>query len=1029
MPPLQKQPLNINFQGGLDQKTDPFQVAPGKFLALSNSVFDTIGQLSKRNGFGALPSLPDTSTTLLTTFNSNLTAVGANLEAYSTGSGSWLNKGALPSCSLHTLPLIRSNNSQTLCDTAISPNGLICTVFTDLVPNGSGGTTASYKYAIADSVTGQNITAPTVIAKAATTILGPIRVFALGNNFIIVFGGSVSAVNHLYALPINSFTLAAGTILDLSSASSYTPSSTGAFDGVVANNNLYLAFAGGSTTIKMTYLTQTLTQPRTISYASHTATLMAVCADTSASTAVVYASFWDSSSTNSFTLAADQFLNAVLAPTAVLTSTVISNIASAAYNGICSIFNELVNAYSYDAGIPSNYINQIALTQAGVNLGGYNVIRSVGLASKPFIVGNGNIYFLAAYNSPYQPTYFLINGSLSTVANPKIVAKLAYSNGGGYYAGVLPSVNVSGTTAQVAYLFKDQVVALNKGTAGSIGGIYTGTGINLASFDIGATTPITAEIGNDLLLTGGQIWSYDGYSPVEQGFNLWPDSIETTASTSGGHMPDQIYYYQVTYEWTDNQGNLFRSAPSIPVIATVSGGSGSGSVTVVGPMLRATAKTANPVKIVLYRWSTANQVFYQVNGPTITLANDPTVDSWSFVDTAPDVTGGGHTGIVGNEILYTTGGVAEDIGPPASDSVTLFDTRLWLIDSEDRNLLWFSKPVIEGTPVEMSDLFTFYVPPTTASEGSTGVMSALAPMDDKLVIFKENAAYYINGTGPDITGAGNQYSQPIFITATVGCANQASIVFQPNGLMFQSNKGIWILKRDLSTEYIGAPVEDFTDSATVLSAVSVPGTNQIRFSLSSGVTLMYDYFVGQWGTFTGIPAISSTLFQGLHTFVNQYGQVFQETVGKYLDGANPVLMNFTTGWIHMAGLQGYQRAYYLYLLGVYLSPHKLSVQLSFDYAPSPTQSFVISTADQYSPPWGGDTAWGLNSSWGGPLNLEDWKVHFQRQRCEAFQISIQEIFDPSFGTIAGPGLTLSGLNLVLGLKKGYYPIRASRSTG
>ena len=53
-----------------------------------------------------------------------------------------------------------------------------------------------------------------------------------------------------------------------------------------------------------------------------------------------------------------------------------------------------------------------------------------------------------------------------------------------------------------------------------------------------------------------------------------------------------------------------------------------------------------------------------------------------------------------------TGGVVEDVNAPASNIMTLFDTRLWLVDAEDPNLLWFSKQVIESTPVEMSDLFT-----------------------------------------------------------------------------------------------------------------------------------------------------------------------------------------------------------------------------------------------------------------------------------------------------------------------------------
>lgn len=206
--------------------------------------------------------------------------------------------------------------------------------------------------------------------------------------------------------------------------------------------------------------------------------------------------------------------------------------------------------------------------------------------------------------------------------------------------------------------------------------------------------------------------------------------------------------------------------------------------------------------------------------------------------------------------------------------MTLFDTRLWLVDAEDQNLLWFSKQVIENTPVEMSDLFTFYIPPTTAAQGSTGPITALAPLDDKLIIFKSNAIYYINGTGPDNTGANNNYSQPIFITSTVGCANQQSIVFMPQGLMFQSDKGIWLLDRGLGTTYIGAPVEQY-NSGLVESAQNIPETNQVRFILNTGVTLMYDYYYSQWGTFVNVPAISSCIFQNLHTFINSYGAVIK----------------------------------------------------------------------------------------------------------------------------------------------------------
>src|SRR5580698_8674429 len=176
--------------------------------------------------------------------------------------------------------------------------------------------------------------------------------------------------------------------------------------------------------------------------------------------------------------------------------------------------------------------------------------------------------------------------------------------------------------------------------------------------------------------------------------------------------------------------------------------------------------------------------------------------------------------------------------------------------------------------------------------------------------------------------------------------------------MVQSDKGIWLLGRDLSTIYIGAPVEDF-NAYTITSSQVIPDTNQVRFGLSNGSMLMYDYFVGQWGEFQGIPSLSATLYQGYHTLVNEYGDVSQETPDTYLDGSNPVLMSFTTSWLQLAGLRGYQRAYWFYLLGTYLSPHKLQVAIAYDYNSSPTQSNLIAPIN-YNGPYGSDPYYGGN---------------------------------------------------------------------
>lgn len=1028
-----QQAYPINFSNGLDLKTDPFQVPFGKFLSLQNSVFTKGGLLQKRNGFGSLSTLPNPAS-YLTTFNGDLTAIETDLQAYNSASQTWVNQGVLQPMEVSVLPLIRNNFNQTQVDSVIAPNGLICTAYTE-----TDGVDTYYKYAIADSVTGQNILEPTELEGTSGSVTGSPRVFLLSRYFVIVFTVTISATPHLQYIAIPFTTQIPMSAVDITSQ--YTPASEVAFDAVVTNDTLYIAWNGSDSggAIRMTLISASLVQGGTTVWTNSgevTATIMSVSADTSGNVVNIYASYYDSGSMTGYTVAVNQILNKLFpAPVQWINSTTVLNVTSTATGGVATLLYEVSNSYSYDSGIPTNYVSKNTVTMVGVVGSPAIVTRSVGLASKSVLL-DGTIYVIVTYSSLYQPTYFLLNATTSIETHPVITAWLAYGNGGGYLTLGLPQLLVSDMTLSFPYRYKDLISSVNKTTNPSSGtqvvGVYSQTGLNLASFDIASAALTSSEIGSNLNIPAGFVWAYDGYQVTEQEFFLWPDNIEATWSATGGSIAAQpdgstntnAYWYQVTYEWTDNQGNAFRSAPSIPIPVTTTGSGITGSATVNVPTLRLTYKINTPVKISVYRWSVAQQIYYQATSVSQPLLNDLTVDSVQFIDTSSD------SEILGSAILYTTGGVLENIAPPASSAMTLFDDRVWVVDAEDRNLLWFSKQVLEATPVEMSDLQTIYVAPTIGATGSTGPITALGAMDDKLLIWKKDATYYINGTGPDATGSNSQYSQPIFVTSVVGCTNQNSIVFIPQGLMFQSDKGIWLLDRNMGTSYIGSPVESLTQGAVVLSAVSVPNTNQVRFTLDSGITLMYDYFFGQWGSFVNVPAVSSTVYQNLHTYINDLGQAFQESPGEYLDGSNPVLLSFTTSWINLAGLQGYQRAHFFNLLGSYKTPHLLNLQIAYNYNSSPTQNTQVQPLN-FAPIYGSTQmpVYGQLNPYGGPGNLEQWRIFLNQQRCQSFQITLTESYDSTFGVPAGEGFSLSGLNLMLSMKANTRTMPARQSAG
>ena len=862
---LIKQPIDINFARGLDTKTDPNRVSAGNFLSLTNAIFDKVGRLTKRNGFGPLAALPDATSIYTTTFNNSLLAIGQELESYNANTNTWVDKGTIERCSLNTLPLIRTGTNQTQVDSAVADNGLVCIAYTD--QNVLNLSQSQVKYAVFDSITGECVLNPVVITTGITN--GTPRVFILGGYFIIAFTNTISSVTHLQyiAVSISNPSIPATSPIDI--ASPYVSSSTVSWDGVVYNNNLYFAYntTTGGQSVKVTYITTALGSPvGAVSYTGYKATMVSLTVDAYNPTVpVIWLSFYDSVAQLAYTTSFYASLSptpSYATPIEIRSAQPILNITSFAYNGLNTIYLEVKNqAFVSDSSIFSNFILTSTATISGSVVEFPAFIRSVGLASKAFGIDNSP-YILTAYGSITQPSYFLVNYL------GEVICKLAYSNGGGYLTTGLPAPSVQDYTVYIPYLIKDKLTPVNKTQGASISApFYTQTGINLASFNLNPNSITASEIGSNTNISGGFVMAYDGFSTTEQNFFLWPDmdtnlssstgigtSKAVTVQTTGGSMTAQDYYYVVTYEWTDNQGNLFRSAPSIPIPVDSSNFSGSSnSVTILLPTLRLTYKLENPVTIVIYRWSQGQQIYYQLPLINTPIINDVNNDVISFTDTFAD------SSILGDTILYTTGGVVEDISPPATDNIALFNNRLWLVDAEDRNLLWFSKQVIEATPVEMSDLLTLYVAPTTASQGSTGPITAIAPMDDKLIVFKETALGYINGIGPDNTGANNQYSDFILINSTVGCTNQQSIVFTPGGLIFQSNKGIWLLGRDLSTQYIGAPVEAF-NSNRVTSAVTIPASNQVRLTLDNGMALMYDYYVGQWATFSNIYAVSSTIY-------------------------------------------------------------------------------------------------------------------------------------------------------------------------
>jgi len=727
----------------------------------------------------------------------------------------------------------------------------------------------------------------------------------------------------------------------------------------------------------------------------------------------------------------------------------------------------VASAYSIiypTAGFQNSITRFNTLTAAGAAGTSADLMRSIYLAGKAFLV-NSVPHVIAGYDSSLQSTYFacaLYNvNSLSTAPRGVMVAKVGESVGGGPpYRSILPAVNTVSTNV-IQFPFTERSVELLR-TSNNVSNPTYFLGISSSQIDFTTDDILSLDLGRNLQIGSGLVQMYDGYSAVEQGFNYYPETVTATGYTSstGGALTAGDYGYSVVYNWIDNEGQTHRSAPSpnvtytigvapaaftgnitngSPIITTVStiaglqvGMSVSGSnvsgkiisidsatqitisanatatsagvtitptaVTAVSlsiPTLRITEKQS--VGIEIYRTAVNGTIYYRVDVQYLTypVANSTSSDFITFVDFLAD------SDIVGNQQLYTEQEV-DNIAPPAALFVSDYKNRAILIPSGNAFSWWYSKQVVTGSPVEFSDLFQQNM--GTAD----GPLVGSARLDDKLILFKSNSIYYVTGTGPGPNGANNDFGDPQFITADCGLLDPRSVVVSPEGVMFKSAKGIYLLDRSLQTRYIGKDVENY-NSYTVRGGQLIPKSNQIRFILSNGTCLLYDYYwkdesgVGQWAVFDPVSSVSDCIFQSLHTYLASDGTVYQETPGVYLDGVSGIATYFKTGWFNLAGLQGFERAYHFFLLAKYLSSHTLTINLYFDY----DETTVVQTVT-ISP----------NAS-----ELEQWRIFLSKQKCEAFQIELTE------SGATGAGLSMSGLDILIGMKKGYPTIKAASSAG
>lgn len=529
-------------------------------------------------------------------------------------------------------------------------------------------------------------------------------------------------------------------------------------------------------------------------------------------------------------------------------------------------------------------------------------------------------------------------------------------------------------------------VVLDRGTTDASSDPYYDLGAQLYEFNTADDAiPHTAELGDNTLVSGGVLSSFDGFNCPESGF-FYPPTILEITNAGAGNVVDATYEYIALYVYTDRAGNIYRSRPSLPCSFVASGGPSTirlaiSYLTVTNRQDRVNGYEPK-VFIELYR-RTGTATFRRVRltvpvGPGIGTAlggaveNDPLSphciadDDIASVATEPEIYTDGTT----------AGSTAPFDPPPPSRCLTTWANRAWLASNEERNELHYSNERVDGEGIAFSraNIIMF--------EDEGGALEGVHPMDETLVCFKADRIYRIHGDGPDETLQGNSLTRPLLVTSDVGTTFGHAIVLTPKGLIFLSRRGFYLLDRSFQTHYIGAPVEDTVTAYPRLRAAHHrAGTNLYEFLLDDGsnsAQLIWDDFHNAWTThkFKGGDRVTGgTHIGSLHYLVSGNGLFRQGST--YADETDELALTIVTPWYPPSEAMGWHRARRIMLLGRYLGSHQLKIEVGYDYKDNWA----------YSQTWSHSDIQAYSKS---PVERMRWALPVQLCEAVRFRITIEQ---------------------------------------
>ncbi len=1020
------------FRFGLAEGVEPHQVQPGTLLTADNVVWKKAGQLGKRLGTTAISTNVVgggnlASVSRLFTRGSELCATdGTSLYAYSSTMAAWKTIGKIPNVGLTWSTLLDTLSGVRASDLAVSTGGLIVSAWITGDASETAGTGALFVQVL-DGTTRAPVILPTSLSASGNVRL---RVLTIGAIAIVLATNSTNVV--AYTIDLSSLVVSAGTNLR-------TDRSGSLFDACVIGTNFVILYAKAASIDLYSYNTSLAQQA--------TAVVEATAGGNSggldgAAGEVLYVVHTNTANVRVAIHTANTLAQTV-APATVeaLAGGAIRYATVARYNSTTGLI-----AYSTAvAGGPGKMVTHSIPSTGTFSTTSERGTWGVQLASRPFMLGGACYVFATDYPDALGSSTSAFPGINTTLLGVDISTKGAAAAyvphryvgmteilvGGGTPLGQLANVSAVSATA-LAVCLPFQATA-PQGTA------VWRCGVRMVTATVGASLP--ADMWRtcactEAYISGGVLSAYDGARAFDYGYPRPPINSTLTAAGAAGLLAAGTYLYAWSREYRSAAAMLHRSSTVTASVAASATNTITGtlhSVNIGNKQDLASGfgtSAAVSEQIATYR-STVNVSNYQrlTFDPTYNvIAVTGTAQTQAFTDGRADSgIDGAFTTLASRPALYTSGGILDDYAPVANVTMCLHVDRLWVL-AGDQKTWWYSKAFQDDLGVAPG-----FHPRLLISFAET--QTAMASMDDKAIFFSATSIKYMLGTGPAPSGLNSDFQTPTTIQTDVGCTNPRSVVGTPDGVMFLSARGIYLLDRGLNLTWIGRPIKDTLASyPNITSAVLVAKRNQVRFTANAadgatGVVLVFDYVEKQWsvsrytvgGAFGlySAPIYDACMWNGEWTFASTSGSVYQESSATYLDAGAWVPMTLETAWISgpqsslspSAGPLKFQSVRSFGLNGTSHTDHDLTVQVGFD----------SNTTYQQTATFLGTSA---VTSVG---NLEECTVTIgTRRKCGSIRFKITDA-TPTTGTVGvGQGPSFDMMAIEVGNKRGLASTPATK---